>query len=329
GAGGRGAGAQPHGPKAGGDRRPDHEGQGRIVDGGEVRLPRQAADARARGRGPGGADGDAGRADEGAAGRGGLVGVPAEAKTEPIATRHAYGDALVDLGESHDDVVALDADLAVSTQAIKFGKQFPDRFFNVGAAEANMMSMACGLAATGKVPYCSTFAIFASGRAYDQVRLGIAHNELKVRIGASHGGVSLGEDGASHQMIEDIALMRVMPRMTVVVPADYNQAYRATLESYERDEPMYLRFGRPATPAVYDEIPQTLGHGVDVLREGKDITLVATGHMVWRALEAAESLEREDGVEAEVLNVSIIKPLHSEEIMESLAKTGVCVTAEE
>jgi transketolase len=251
------------------------------------------------------------------------------AKTEPSATRNAYGDALLELGEAHDDVVALDADLAVSTQSIKFGKAFPERFFNVGAAEANMMSMACGLAATGKRPYCSTFAIFATGRSYDQIRLGIAHNELPVRIGASHGGVSLGEDGASHQMIEDIALMRVMPRMTVVVPADYNQAYRATLDSYESDEPMYMRFGRPATPAVYDEIPETLGHGVDVLREGKDISLIATGHMVWRAMEAAESLEREDGVEAEVVNVAIIKPLHQEAILESLAKTGVAVTAEE
>jgi transketolase len=255
--------------------------------------------------------------------------MPAEAKTEPTATRAGYGDALADLGEAHDDVVALDADLASSTQAMKFGKKFPERFFNVGAAEANMMSMACGLAATGKVPYCSTFAIFASGRAYDQVRLGIAHNELRVRIGASHGGVSLGEDGASHQMIEDIALMRAMPRMTVVVPADYNQAYRATAESYEREEPMYMRFGRPATPIVYEDIPETLGDGVDVVREGKDISLIATGHMVWRAMEAAESLEAEDGVEAEVLNVSIIKPLHSETILESLGKTGVAVTAEE
>ncbi len=255
--------------------------------------------------------------------------MPAEAKTEPIATRHGYGDALAELGELHEDVVALDADLAVSTQSIKFGKRFPERFFNVGAAEANMMSIACGLAATGKVPYCSTFAIFAAGRAYDQIRLGIAHNELKIRVGASHGGVSLGEDGASHQMIEDIALMRAMPRMTVVVPADYNQAYRATLESYEREEPMYLRFGRPATPIVYEDIPESLGGGVEVLREGKDISLIATGHMVWRAMEAAESLEHEDGVEAEVLNVSIIKPLHSEAILESLGKTGVAVTAEE
>src|ERR671937_1914644 len=254
----------------------------------------------------------------------------AEAKIEPIATRHGYGDALADLGEAHEDVVALDADLAVSTQAMKFGKKFPERFFNVGAAEANMMSMACGLAATGKVPYCSTFAIFASGRAYDQVRLGIAHNELKVRIGASHGGVSLGEDGASHQMIEDIALMRAMPRMTVVVPADYNQAYTAVIESYERfDAPMYMRFGRPKTPIVYDEIPETLGGGVDVLREGKDISIFTCGHMVWRGLEAAETLEREDGVEAEVVNVSIIKPIDSQAVLTSLAKTGVAVTAEE
>jgi transketolase len=252
-----------------------------------------------------------------------------EAKTEPIATRHGYGDALVELGEAHEDVVALDADLAVSTQSIKFGNRFPDRFFNVGTAEANMMSMACGLAATGKVPYASTFAVFAAGRAYDQVRLGIAHNELKVRIGASHGGVSLGEDGASHQMIEDIALMRAMPRMQVIVPADYNQAYRATLESYEKDEPMYMRFGRPSTPIVYENIPETLGEGVDVLREGKDISIIACGHMVWRALDAAEALEREDGVEAEVLNVSIVKPIDTETILESLSKTGVAVTAEE
>ncbi|MBM3667432.1 MAG: transketolase family protein [Actinobacteria bacterium] len=254
---------------------------------------------------------------------------PVEAKTEPIATRQAYGDALVALGEAHEEVVALDADLAVSTQSMKFGKQFPDRFFNCGAAEANMMSISCGLAATGKVPYASTFAIFATSRSYDQVRLGIAHNELRVRIGASHGGVSLGEDGASHQMIEDIALMRAMPKMQVVVPADYNQAFAATYESYQREGPMYMRFGRPATPIVYEEIPETLGDGVDVLREGKDISIFACGHMVWRALDAAETLAREDGVEAEVVNVAIIKPLAAHKVLESLAKTGVAVTAEE
>jgi transketolase len=253
----------------------------------------------------------------------------AEPKSEPIATRQAYGDALVALGEEHRDVVALDADLSVSTQSAKFGKAYPDRFFNVGAAEANMMSISCGLAATGKVPYASTFAIFATSRSYDQVRLGIAHNELKVRIGASHGGVSLGEDGASHQMIEDIALMRAMPKMQVIVPADYNQAYTATYESYRRPGPMYLRFGRPATPMVYEDIPETLGDGVDVLREGKDISIFACGHMVWRALDAAATLEREDGVEAEVVNVSIIKPLASKAVLRSLAKTGVAVTAEE
>ena len=253
----------------------------------------------------------------------------AEPHSESIATRQAYGDALVALGETYPEVVALDADLAVSTQSMKFGKKFPERFFNVGAAEAGMMSMSCGLAATGKVPYASTFAIFATSRSYDQVRLGIAHNELRVRIGASHGGVSLGEDGASHQMIEDIALMRAMPKMQVVVPADYNQAYRATMESYEREGPIYMRFGRPATPIVYEQIPETLGEGLDVVRAGKDISIFACGHMVWRALEAADVLEREDGVEAEVVNVAIIKPIDSEGVLNSLAKTGVAVTAEE
>ncbi|MDX6633540.1 MAG: transketolase [Solirubrobacterales bacterium] len=252
-----------------------------------------------------------------------------EAKTEPSATRNAYGDALAELGELHEEVVALDADLAVSTQSIKFGKRFPDRFFNCGAAEANMMSIACGLAASGKIPYASTFAIFASGRAYDQVRLGIAHNRLPVRIGASHGGVSLGEDGASHQMIEDIALMRAMPRMQVMVPADYNQAYRMTLDSYEREGPMYMRFGRPATPVVYEQIPESMGHGLDVLREGKDISIFVCGHMTWRGLEAADMLEREDGIEAEVVNVSIVKPIHAEGVLSSIGKTGVAVTAEE
>jgi transketolase len=248
---------------------------------------------------------------------------------DPVPTRNAYGAALVELGERHENVVALDADLAVSTQSIGFGKRFPERFFNVGTAEANMMSMASGLATTGKVPYASTFAIFATGRAYDQIRLGIAHNELKVRVCASHGGLSLGEDGASHQMIEDIALMRAMPKMQVIVPADYNQAYRAVLDSYEREGPIYMRFGRPPTPFLYDEVPETLGGGVDVLREGKDISIFACGHMVWRAIDAAEELAREEGVEAEVLNVAIIKPLDDEAVLGSLARTGLAVTAEE
>lgn len=257
------------------------------------------------------------------------IATTAEPKTEPIATRHAYGDALVEIGGRHEDVVVLDADLAVSTQAMKFGKAYPDRFFNCGAAEANMMSMACGMAATGKRPYASTFAIFAAGRAYDQIRLGIAHNELPVRVVASHGGVSLGEDGASHQMIEDIALMRALPRMQVIVPADYNQAYTAIMESYDRDEPMYIRLGRPSTQPVYEHIPSTLDTGVDVLREGADVSIFACGHMVWRAMEAADTLAERHDIDAEVLNVSIIKPIHSDAVLSSIGKTGVAVTAEE
>ncbi len=248
---------------------------------------------------------------------------------DPVPTRKAYGDALLALGERHEDVVALDADLAVSTQSIHFGRKFPERFFNVGAAEANMMSMACGLATTGKVPYASTFAIFATGRAYDQIRVGIAHNELRVRVCASHGGLSLGEDGATHQMIEDIALMRAMPKMQVIVPADYNQAYRAVIESYDREGPIYLRFGRPSTPFVYDAIPDTIGAGTDVLREGSDVSIFACGHMVWRALDAAEELAREHQIEAEVVNVAIVKPIDSEAVLASIAKTGCAVTCEE
>ena len=185
----------------------------------------------------------------------------AEAKTEPIATRaRLRRRAASTLGEEHDEVVALDADLAVSTQSVEVRQAVPRPLLQLRRrrGEHDVDGLRAGRDRQG--PYASTFAIFASGRAYDQVRLGIAHNELKVRIGASHGGVSLGEDGASHQMIEDIALMRAMPRMQVVVPADYNQAYRAVLDSYEaNDEPMYMRFGRPATPIVYDEIPETLG----------------------------------------------------------------------
>ena len=203
-------------------------------------------------------------------------------------TRKAYGDALLELGEQHDEVVALDADLAVSTQSIKFGKQFPERFFNVGAAEANMMSMACGLATTGKVPYASTFAIFATGRAYDQVRLGIAHNELKVRVCASHGGLSLGEDGASHQMIEDIALMRAMPKMQVVVPGRLQPGLpRRARELRARGPDVHaLRAARDAVPLRRG--PRDARQRGRRAARGQDISIFACGHMVWRALEAAE-----------------------------------------
>lgn len=248
--------------------------------------------------------------------------------SKPLPTRKAYGQALLELGEKHDNVVALDADLAVSTQSVMFGKKFPERFFNVGAAEANMISMSCGLAAAGKVPYASTFAIFATGRSYDQIRLGIAHNELPVRVCASHGGLTVGEDGASHQMIEDIALMRAMPKMRVVVPADYNQAYRAVLDSYEIDAPIYMRFGRPNTPQIYEEMPTTLGDGADLVREGDDISIFACGHMVARALDAAKLLDGE-GVSAEVVNIAVIKPIDAAAVVKSLEKTGLAITSEE
>lgn len=248
---------------------------------------------------------------------------------DALPTRKAYGVALVELGEQHDDVVALDCDLAVSTQSVNFGKRFPERFFNMGAAEANMMSVSCGLAVTGKIPYASTFAVFATGRSYDQIRLSIAHNELPVRICASHGGLTVGEDGASHQMIEDIALMRAMPHMQVIVPADYNQAYAAIHQSYDVDGPVYIRLGRPNVPQLYAEPPKVFGAGADVLREGSDISIFATGHMVARALDAADLLQEQDGVAAEVVNIASIKPLDTDVVVKSIEKTGVAITSEE
>ena len=246
----------------------------------------------------------------------------------PRATREAYGDALLELGRSHDDVVALDADLAGSTKSGKFGKEFPERFFNVGVAEANMMSIAAGLAISGKIPYASTFAVFATGRAFDQVRQGIAQPGLPVRICASHGGLTVGEDGCSHQSVEDIGLMRMLPNMKVVVAADYNQTYAAVMESHELPGPMYLRTGRPSVPALYEKPPAGLGKGADVLREGSDISIFACGIMVAKALEAAEALAKRD-INAEVVNVSIVKPIDVDSVVASISKTGCAVTAEE
>jgi transketolase len=247
---------------------------------------------------------------------------------KPRATREAYGEALLELGRRHDDVVALDADLAGSTKSGKFGATFPERFFNVGVAEANMMSIAAGLAIAGKIPYASTFAVFATGRAFDQVRQGIAQPKLRVRICASHGGLTVGEDGCSHQSVEDIGLMRMLPNMKVVVPADFNQAYAAVLESYEHPGPVYIRTGRPKVPFIYEEPPGGLGAGCDVLREGSDISIFACGIMVTRALEAARELQKRN-ISAEVVNVSVLKPIDVDTIAASLAKTGCAVTAEE
>lgn len=244
------------------------------------------------------------------------------------ATREAYGEALLELGKRHSNVVALDADLSGSTMSKHFAAGFPERFFNVGVAEANMMSIAAGLAVGGKVPYASTFAVFATGRAFDQVRQGIAQPQLPVRVCASHGGITVGEDGCSHQSVEDVGLMRILPNMKVVVPADYNQMYAAVLESYEYHGPMYIRSGRAKVPAVYPEIPDGLGGGADVLRPGTDISLFSCGIMVAKALEAAEILAQRD-ISAEVVNVGVIKPIDVDVVVASLRKTGCAVTAEE
>lgn len=247
---------------------------------------------------------------------------------KPRATREGYGDALLELGKRHQNVVALDADLAGSTMSKLFAADFPERFFNVGVAEANMMSIAAGLAIAGKVSYASTFAVFATGRAFDQVRQGIAQPRLPVRVCASHGGITVGEDGCSHQSVEDIGLMRILPNMKVVVPADYNQMYGAVMESYEYDGPMYIRSGRAKVPFVYDEPPAGLGGGADVLVAGTDISLFACGIMVAEALKAAAAL-KERNISAEVVNVSIIKPIDVDTVAGSLAKTGCAVVAEE
>ena len=247
---------------------------------------------------------------------------------KPRATREAYGEALLELGKRHGNVVALDADLSGSTMSKIFAAEFPERFFNVGVAEANMMSMAAGFAISGKIAYASTFAVFATGRAFDQVRQSIAQPKLPVRICASHSGLTVGEDGCTHQSVEDIGLMRLLPNMKVVVPADFNQTYAAVMESYETEGPMYIRTGRPKTPFLYDEPPASLGKGADILREGGDISIFACGIMVVRALEAAEELKKRD-ISAEVVNVSILKPIDVDTVAASLGKTGCAVTAEE
>lgn len=251
------------------------------------------------------------------------------ADVKKVATRQSYGEALVELGAEHDDFVVFDADLAAATQTGKFKAAYPDRFFDAGIAESNMMGLAAGVATTGRVAFASTFAMFAAGRAFEQVRNSIGYPHLNVKIGATHAGISVGEDGATHQCNEDIALMRAIPGMTVIVPADDVEAKAAVRAAYETDGPVYMRFGRLAVPVFND--PDTyefhLGKGV-VLREGTDVTVVATGLMVAEALAAAEELA-EKGVSAEVINIHTIKPLDEELVRASAAKTGHVVTAEE
>lgn len=251
------------------------------------------------------------------------------ADVKKVATRQSYGEALVELGAEHDDFVVLDADLAAATQTGKFKAAYPDRFFDAGIAECNLMGIAAGVASTGRVAFASTFAMFAAGRAFEQVRNSIGYPHLNVKIGATHAGISVGEDGATHQCNEDIALMRTIPGMTVVVPADDVEAKAAVRAAYEYEGPVYMRFGRLAVPVFNDPDAYEfeLGKGV-LLREGTDVTIVACGLMVQAALEAAETLA-EKGVSAEVINIHTIKPLDEELVRASAAKTGRVVTAEE
>ena len=247
-----------------------------------------------------------------------------------IATRDSYGEELVKLGAEHEDIVVLDADLAEATRSGEFQKVYPDRFIDCGIAEENMMGVAAGLAAAGKVPFASSFAMFAVGRAYEQIRNSIGYPHLNVKIGASHAGISVGEDGATHQCIEDIALMRMIPGMVVINPSDYIEARAAVRAAYEYEGPVYMRFGRLAVPILNDrpDYKFELGKGV-VLREGKNLTIFATGLPVYNCLEAAERLAAEDGIDAQVINIHTIKPIDEELIVAAAEKTGKIVTVEE
>ena len=245
------------------------------------------------------------------------------------ATRESYGEALRDLAEEYKDLVVLDADLAAATKTGIFKKAYPDRFFDCGIAEANMMGVAAGLAAAGKVPFASTFAMFAAGRAFEIVRNSIGYPHLNVKIGATHAGISVGEDGATHQCNEDIALMRTIPGMTIINPCDDVEAKAAVKAALDFEGPVYMRFGRLAVPVINDaeNYKFELGKGV-VMKDGKDVTIAATGLMVNEAVEAAKTLEA-DGISARVVNIHTIKPLDKELICKCAKETGLIVTAEE
>ncbi len=245
-----------------------------------------------------------------------------------VATRNAYGEVLIEIGQRNSRVVVLDADLSKSTKTAGFGEAFPERFFNMGIAEADMMGTAAGLAAAGLIPFASTFAVFATGRVFDQVRNSIAYPNLNVKIVATHGGITVGEDGASHQSVEDIAIMRSLPNMKVVVPADAVETRKVIEAAVEEKGPFYIRLGRSGVPQVLEESAEfNLGRGM-VLRKGSEATIIATGIMVSKALEAAEELE-EKGLQVRVINMSTIKPLDEELILEAARETGFIVTAEE
>ena len=248
--------------------------------------------------------------------------------TEKKDTRSGFGAGLAELGRTNPNVVALCADLIGSLKMNQFIDENPERFFQIGIAEANMMGIAAGLTIGGKIPFTGTFANFSTGRVYDQIRQSIAYSNKNVKICASHAGLTLGEDGATHQILEDIGLMKMLPGMVVINTCDYNQTKAATIAIADYEGPVYLRFGRPAVPVFMPE-DQVFEIGKAIqLQEGSDVTIVATGHLVWEALEAAKGLN-EKGISAEVINIHTIKPLDDKAILESVAKTGCIVTAEE
>lgn len=250
------------------------------------------------------------------------------ADIKKIATRDGYAEGLLELGKTHGDMLVFDADLAAATKTGKFKSEFPDKFYDCGIAEQNMMSIAAGVAATGKLVFASSFAMFAAGRAFEQVRNSIGYPHLPVNIGATHAGISVGEDGATHQCCEDIALMRTIPGMTIINPADAVEAKAATIAAAEIDGPVYLRFGRLAVPVINDDDYRfEVGKGVTLVNGG-DVTIIATGLMVERALNAAEQL-KSDGIDARVINIHTIKPLDEEIIIKAAEETGAIVVAEE
>lgn len=248
--------------------------------------------------------------------------------TEKKDTRSGFGAGLLELGRSNPKVVALCADLTGSLKMDAFAKEFPERFFQTGIAEANMMGIASGLTVGGHIPFTGTFANFSTGRVYDQIRQSIAYSEKNVKICASHAGITLGEDGATHQILEDIGMMRMLPGMVVINPCDFNQTKAATLAIARHHGPVYLRFGRPSVPNFTPADQEfTIGKAVH-LNEGRDVTIIATGHLVWKAIEAGERLA-EAGISADIINIHTIKPIDSEAILQSVNKTGCVVTAEE
>ncbi|MCK5848117.1 MAG: transketolase family protein [Caldisericia bacterium] len=247
---------------------------------------------------------------------------------EKKATRFGYSDALMDMAKTDDRIVVLDADLSKSTTTVGFHKKYPKRSYNIGIAEQNMLGSAAGLSLTGKIPYVSTYGVFVSGRAYDQIRTTICYSNLNVKIGGAHGGISVGPDGATHQALEEIGLMRGLPNMTVIVPCDYHETYKATKASASIPGPVYIRFGREAIPIVTKpDTPFVLGKG-QVYKDGRDVSIIACGSLVYEALVAAESLKTE-GIHCKVINIHTIKPMDKELIIKSAQETGAIVTAEE